>query len=257
MQARQTQFLKRPAAAAAGEALLIVAHGDRGGERDNRLAREICARMRCTGAFCDVGIAYIRGAPGLAEAADRLQGDTVRVCPLFMSDGYYVRVAIPEGLGVIEGKETPGRRFSIMAPTGLSPRLPAIVADVAAATAGAAGIRAADAGLLIAAHGSSKDPASRRAAQNIADAIRAARRFAAVDTAFLEEPPLLDDQLRTLPGPLLLTGLFIGEGMHGAEDMAAAAAAAGRGDLYPTPPLSRSDALIEAICADITAAAPD
>ncbi len=141
-----------------------------------------------------------------------------------------------------------------MQPTGLNPRLAEIVAGIAAETATAAGLAAAAARLLIVAHGSSKDPASRLAAEAAAKAIAGLRRFAGVDTAFLEEPPFLDERLRALPGPLIVSGFFIGEGMHGAEDMAAAVAATGRGDLYPAPPLARSQALIDTICADILAA---
>jgi len=238
----------------AGDALLIIAHGDRGGMRDNRLAAEVARRMRRSGRFLDVGIAFVAGDPGIGEAAERLQGGAVRVCPLFMSDGYYVNKAIPEQLGLDSKGRAGGRRYMLLQPTGLNPRLPLIVADIAAGTAAAAGLAAAGVGLIIVAHGSSKDPASRRAAEAIAGAIAATGRFAGVDTAFLEEPPLLDERLSALSGPLIVAGLFIGEGMHGAEDMAAAVAATGRGDLFTAPPLARSEALVASICADILSA---
>jgi sirohydrochlorin cobaltochelatase len=247
---------KAPATRPEREALLIVTHGDCGGARDNRLANVIAGRMRLTRRFSDVGIGYMRGTPDLATAAAGLRGDEVRICPLFTSDGYYVRQAIPERLAIANGgSDAGGRRFAIMAPTGLSARLPAIVAAGAGAAAHAAGMTPAAARLLIVAHGSSKDPASRQASEALAAAIRASNAFAGIDTAYLEEAPLLADQLAGLPGPVVVTGFFIGEGMHGAEDMAAAVERAGRDDLCLAPPLSRSHQLIEAICADITAAA--
>ncbi len=255
VQTTGTRSSEVPSAHAKSEALLIIAHGDRGGMRANRLAKEVARRMRASGRFADVGVAFVTGSPDISKAAHRLKGATVRVCPLFMSDGYYVRTAIPERLGLDSGGTAAGRRYTLMAPTGLDPRLPEIVADIAAETAGAAGLTAASARLLIVAHGSSKDPASRLAAEAAARAIAAMRRFAGVDTAFLEEPPFLDERLRALPGPLIVTGFFIGEGMHGAEDMGAAVAATGRGDLYPAPPLARAEALIATICADILAPA--
>ena len=248
------QLPRAPSAGPAGEALLIVAHGDRGGMRDNHLVNEVARRMRHSGRFSDVGIAFVAGSPAIGEAARRLEGATVRVCPLFMSDGYYVRTAIPERLGLDAKGTAAGRRCILMQPTGLNPRLAVIVAGIAAETATAAGLAAAAARLLIVAHGSAKDPASRLAAEAAAKAIAGLRRFAGVDTAFLEEPPFLDERLRALPGPLIVSGFFIGEGMHGAEDMAAAVAATGRGDLYPAPPLARSQALVDTICADILAA---
>ena len=252
----RSPLLKAPATEAAREALLIVAHGDCGRVPDNRLANAIAGRMRLSGRFSDVGIGYMRGTPDLAAAAAGLAGDRVRICPLFMSDGYYVRQAIPERLNISQGgADSRGRRFAIMAPTGLSAGLPAIVAAAAQAAADDAGMAPAGARLLIVAHGSSKDPASRQASEALAAAIRAGNAFAGVDTAYLEEPPGLADQLDALPGPVVVMGFFIGEGMHGAEDMAAAVERAGRDDLWLAPPLSHSDQLIEAICADITAAA--
>lgn len=237
----------------AREALLIIAHGDRGGMRDNRLAGEVARRMRASGRFSDVGIAFVAGDPAIGDAARRLRGETVRVCPLFMSDGHYVRTAIPEQLGLTREGPAVGRRYRLMQPAGLNARLPDIVASIAAQTAATAGLAAAATGLLIVAHGSSKDPASRLAAEAVAGAIAAMRRFAGVDAAFLEEPPLLDERLRALPGPLIVAGLFVGEGLHGAEDMAAAVAASQRGDLYPAPPLARAETLVAGICADILA----
>ena len=246
-----------PAPGLAPEALLIVAHGDCGGVRDNRLAATVAARMARTGRFGGVGIGYIRTTPDLAAAAAALEGDLVRVYPLFMSDGYYVSHAIPERLEIADGGADPrGRRFTIMQPTGLSPRLPAIVAGLARTAAKAAGLAPAVARLLIVAHGSTKDPASRLAAEAAAAAIAGTDDFAAVDAAFLDEAPFLADRLAALPGPLIVSGLFIGEGLHGAEDMEAAVAATGRRDLHLAPPLARARALIDAICADITAPQP-
>jgi sirohydrochlorin ferrochelatase len=239
-----------------GEALLIVAHGDCGGERANRLAGLIARRMRRSGRFTHVAVGYMRGTPGLAEAAAAIDGGEVRVCPLFMSDGYYVRRAIPARLDLDgEGADRSGRRFRIMQPTGLSDRLPAIIAKAAEARARSAGLAPAATRLLLAAHGSLKDPASRRAAERVAAAIREEGRIAAVTTAFLDEPPFLDEALASAPGPLIVAGLFIGDGLHGAEDLAAAAAAAGRPDLHLVLPLSRSPRLVAAICADIEQAA--
>ncbi len=234
-------------------ALLIVAHGERGGKRCNRLPNIIAERLRSGGRFGDVAVGYMREDPDLAAAAEGLRGDRVWVCPLFMSGGYYVRQAIPQRLGITGGSDARGRRFHILPPTGLSADLPGIVAAEAARTARSAGLAPAAARLAIIAHGSGNDPASRQAAEAAADAVRALQVFAAVDTAFLEEPPLLTEALADLPGPLIVSGLFIGEGLHGAEDLGAAVAASGRGDVYLAPTLAASQALIQSIVNDIEA----
>ena len=254
MHQSRLQPVKAPSAGPSLAALLIVAHGERGGRRHNRLPNIIAERMRTSGRFCDVAIGYIRESPDLAEAAAQLQGDQVWVVPLFMSDGYYVRQAIPERLEITGGSDARGRRFVILPPTGLSARLPGIVAKEAARAARSAGLAPAATYLAMVAHGSSNDPASRLAAEAAAAAVRALQVFAGVQTAFLEEPPLLADALVDLPGPLIVSGFFIGEGLHGAEDMEAAVAASGRGDVHLAPPLAASRALIQLISDDIAAA---
>ena len=244
---------KAAAATPSLAALLIVAHGERGGKRHNRLPNIIAERLRSSGRFADVAVGYMRETPDLATAAKELGGDQVWVCPLFMSDGYYVRQAIPQRLGISDGSDARGRRFVILPPTGLSARLPGIVAAEAAGTARSAGLVPAAAHLLMVAHGSGNDPASRLAAEAAAAALRSLQVFAAVHNAFLEEPPLLADALARLPGPLIVSGFFIGEGLHGAEDMEAAVAASGRRDVHLVPPLAGSQALIQSIVDDIAA----
>ncbi len=245
---------KASPAATLRASLLIVAHGERGGKRHNRLPNIIAERMRSSGRFQDVAIGYISDTPDLASAGARLKGDEVRIVPLFMSDGYYVRQAIPERLAISGDNDASGRRIVILAPTGLSARLPAIVAGEAASAARSAGLQPDSAHLLMVAHGSGNDPASRLAAEAAAAAVSALQVFGAVHTAFLEEPPLLAKALAALPGPLIVSGFFIGEGLHGAEDLGAAVAASGRGDVHLAPPLARSPAFIQLICDDIAAA---
>lgn len=234
------------AGGAADEALLIVAHGDRGGLREDRLAREIAARLRRSGRYAAVEVGLIRGEPSLEEAARRLPPGAFRIYPLFMSEGYYVQKAIPERLGLKGGKA----RAAIMeTPLGLDPALPGTVLDAARRTAQAAGLDAARATLLLVAHGSSKSSASADAARALAGAMEKSSPFRRIEVAFLEETPFLPDALAALEGPAVVLGLFAGEGMHGAEDLPQAIAATGRDDLHLAPPLAREGALIDLVCA--------
>lgn len=234
--------------------LLVVAHGERGGAGEDRFARILAGRLAATGRYRRVAVGFIRSEPSLEEAARRLSARRLVVYPLFMSDGYYVRQAIPERLGIgPAGRDGTGRAVRVAAPLGLDETLPGLVADLAARAAARAGLDRSAAHLLLVAHGSSKGPESAAAARRVAARVAALVPFASVTTAFLEEAPFLDETLRTVPGPVVLLGLFAGEGMHAAEDLPAALARAGRRDAILADPLIADDRLIERIVAALAA----
>lgn len=200
--------------------LLIVAHGERGGAGEDRLTHDLVERIAAGGRYDGVAAGFIRSKPSVAEARDGLPDGPLSVYPLFMSAGYYVTTAIPRDLGMAaDGRDARGRPVTILRPLGLHPGLPGLVAELASARASCAGIDPGAATLLLVAHGSSKDGKSRDAALAVARAIETGGRFARVDTAFLEEAPFLDGALSAVPGPAVMVGLFVGEGMHGGEDL--------------------------------------
>jgi sirohydrochlorin ferrochelatase len=236
--------------AAAALPLVIVAHGDRGGERGNRLAHLVAERAGCLPGFRSVHTCFVRGEPTIRSVAGELPPGRAVVYPLFMSDGYYVQQAIPQQMaaGGSAAEET-----RIMRPFGLSPLLPGIIADLAREAAARAAIEPEDATLLLVAHGSRKSPNSRNATLGVARRLAERSLFGTVETAFLEEPPFLADQLAGIDRPLIIVGLFAGEGLHGAEDLPHAVAASGRTDVALAEPLSRSAALVELICGELSA----
>ncbi|MDX1710749.1 MAG: CbiX/SirB N-terminal domain-containing protein [Rhodovibrionaceae bacterium] len=232
------------------QALLIAAHGDRGGARNNRLALEVAERMSESGRYDAVGVGYIRSEPSVEHAAAALMPARLRVYPLFMSDGYYVRRAIPQRLGLGE-EGAPDIRIDPA--LGLDPELPELLAAEAEEAIRAAGAEPLETTLLEVAHGSSKSRASADAARGIAARVKEVGRFRDVECAFLEEEPFLAQALEQLTGPLCLQGLFIGQGMHGAEDLPEAVAASGRQDVVMAPPLAESPRLVELVCRRLSA----
>lgn len=208
--------------------LLVVAHGERGGAAENRLVHNLVARLREAGLFARVEAGFIRSDPSIEDAAARLGTDALTVYPLFMSDGYYVRQAIPQRLGAVRGD---AERAEILTPLGLDAALPPLVAEIAMEAAHGASLDPAAAHLLLVAHGSSKSGDSAAAARAVARRIDTAGDFASLTVCFLEEEPFLQAVLKTVPGPAVLLGLFAGDGMHAAEDLPAALKRNGRGDV--------------------------
>ncbi len=168
------------------------------------------------------------------------------IYPLFMADGYFVNKAIPRQFAPHEDRD-----LTVLTPLGLHPGLPSLVAQLAVDTARAAGVDARLHELLLAAHGSKHEPASRLATDDVAGKLRQLDRFAGVSVSFLEEAPFVADQLAAISRPVIVVGLFAGQGMHGAGDVPEAVRESGREDVILADPLVASPALAELVSEQI------
>lgn len=139
-------------------------------------------------------------------------------------------------------------------PVGLNPGLAGMIAERAAEVRRAADWAPADVSLLLVAHGTARDPGSRRAAEAHADRIRKMGKFAAVATAFLEEDPTVPVALAALPTrDCVAVGLFTEHGCHGEEDLPRLLARGGRNTIY-TGPIGANARLIELVVQQVAAA---
>jgi sirohydrochlorin ferrochelatase len=158
--------------------------------------------------------------PTIAAAVRGFFARDILVCPLFMSDGYFARVRLPK---LIEEAQIlfPSCSVSIQPVFGLNPGLPQVIAARVAATLRSCGreARETETTIVLLAHGSTKDNASRYATEQIALGVKALRRFAGVACAFLEEAPTLIECVSAIATPVVVIGLFIGDGLHGHEEV--------------------------------------
>jgi sirohydrochlorin ferrochelatase len=240
-----------PATERQPRALLIAAHGDCGGGGANVLANELARRLRSLKVFDDVSVGFIHGAPSIEDAAAHIEAGEIEIFPLFMSDGYYVRNAIPRRLAIHDGIDALGHHVTIDTPLGLLPQLPQLLLQAAKEAALSAGMSPADATLLIAAHGSAKAPYSAAAARNAAARIDGAKLFARVETAFLEEEPYFQQVLETAPRPLVVLGFFAGGGAHAEDDVRGAVRALGDRAVVQVEQLGGYARIIELIVSEI------
>lgn len=181
-----------------------------------------------------------RIAAALAEFGP---GASVQVYPMFMADGWFTRVALPERLEAA----APGAEHPVLTPFGLDPAL----VDVATAAVGAAiaqaGRTAAQAELLLAAHGSFKSPAPAAVATAFGAALGQRTGLASLATGFIDQAPQI-----AAVGAGMMAGMKAGQGDrfrlclpffaaaggHVEDDLPAALAAAGF-DGRVLPPLGR------------------
>ncbi len=199
-------------------ALVLAAHGDRGGFDRNAVLRRHASSLQERDLFKTVSYGVLNGEPALADAlrgADKANADRMLIYPFFMSGGYFVQKILPERLREA-GLAT---RARILEPLGLDPALPGLLLSRSLSTARDAGLDPAHTRLLIAGHGSKSGRASAEATEAVASAVRSKAEFAKVASAFLEEPPFIAEALRAEPEPAVVAGFFFGEGMHGHDDI--------------------------------------
>lgn len=204
--------------AGGGVRLLLMAHGERREGAGNDAAQRLASDLRARGLFAQVEIGFLRGEPSLAQALRRLGGADVVVYPLLMTDGHVARVC-REQLRLHAQTGEGAQSLRLMAPLGLDPALADVIAERAAAAAARAGHYPGNVGLTLVAHGSSREGASREAAQAQVARLCGLGLFGHVDAAYLEEPPVLPDMLSNLDRPTVLVGLFCGDGLHGGVDI--------------------------------------
>ena len=138
----------------------------------------------------------------------------------------------------------------ILPPLGLDAGLVDLMLERAATAARGAGLAPGKTQLLVAGHGSKTEPESAEATCRVAGALAAKELFMGVSTAFIEEPPLIGDQLAREKSPVVVSGFFAGNGMHSSQDIPAAIETSGARAVYAGPigaePIIRD--LISAAC---------
>jgi sirohydrochlorin ferrochelatase len=212
-------------------AAVLVSHGDRGGVDPNATLKAQAEAVHALTGLGSVTIGVLKGTPSLEEAlevADASGAAEILLCPLFMAEGYFAGRVLPHRLSEAN-VDTPIRTLP---PIGLDAAMPDLVLADAIAAAEGAGLTPTLSNLLIVGHGSKFGSASADATRKVADEVAAARRFASVATAFLEEAPLVEEALTGISTPTVVAGFFFGDGMHAAEDVPEAIARTGAPAVY-------------------------
>lgn len=197
--------------------LLLVAHGERSTGATNNTVVRLAAAVAERCIVDEVGYGFLKAEPTIKDAVRALSADEIIVWPLFLADGYFTKVRLPQ---LLAGAVTDSRRkLRIETPLGLDPALPVLIAEKAAAAAHRSGLAASDTTVALLAHGSSTNAWSRVATERLALALSGLDRFLDVRASFLEEAPSLTDAVAAVRGPVVVVGLFICEGRHGGDDL--------------------------------------
>jgi sirohydrochlorin ferrochelatase len=149
--------------------------------------------------------------PGALERAMQAAGPAPLIYPMFMTDGWFVRSALPKRLA--------GAPHTMLAPFGVDPHLPPLIAGILRRHLDSLGWTASETTLLVAAHGSGRSDGPKRDTEAFVQALGEHLSFARVLIGYVEQPPLLADAAREAPEQALCLPFFAAEGGHVQEDL--------------------------------------
>lgn len=211
--------------AASKTAVVLAAHGERGGAFTNAALLKHADRLREQLTFACVSAGVLSGEPKIEDAlaaARDSKAERIFIYPFFMANGYFVGKVLPQRIADASVTDI----TTVLPPLGVDPRLPALMQEEAVECARENGLKAHECRLLVAGHGSKGARASKIATEAIAKKLLGTGSFAEVGVGLLEEPPLLDDALAACDRPTIIAGFFSAPGLHAGEDVPQAMARA-------------------------------
>lgn len=230
--------------------LLIAAHGERGGARRDESIVRLVEELAACNVASQVSYGLIKGEPSIGAVLNSLSACEIVVYPMFLADGYFARTVLPQLLKEF-GSKREGVSVRVLPSLGLDPALADLVVVKAASAIQASGFSTERTTLVFLAHGSNKNMASRAATEDLANRARRCGLVHDVRVAFLDEPPSLIELASEVAGPIVVVGLFAGNGLHGADDMSRLIGALRRDDIIFAGNVTAFPELVELMVAAI------
>lgn len=205
--------------------LLLVGHGSSRNPASARPTLLHCETLRRRALFADVHGGFLKQAPYADEILHSLDAPDVFIVPNMLCKGYVTTDIIPEKLGLSgplsmrPGPDGP-RRLHLCPPVGTDSQLIAPIAESIRAIIHENRLETKTTCVIIVGHGSDKSRQSRHQTQGAAALLSRQIGTVGVRTAFLEEPPYINDW-RTIAQEenLIVVPFLMAGGQHGALDI--------------------------------------
>lgn len=204
------------------QSLILIGHGSHLSPDSAEPVYRHAETIRRIGVFTQVRECFWKEEPSMREVFDLVEGDTVYVVPLFISEGYFTEEVIPRELGLdgpapsvtIRG----GREIRYCSPVGTHPWMTRMILTRAEESAGLSDEQASRAGLIIIGHGTERNSNSAEIIYRVTENARNAGLFGRVETGFLDQEPEVGTVLEGMSDrEVVLVPFFIAEGWHTQE----------------------------------------
>ena len=220
--------------------LVLCGHGTRGlgGVLDRH-----AALIRARNLFSDVRVCSLYGMPELGGVLEEVASPEIFIVPWLMCAGFTM-----DRLREVIDVHPAAPRIVLAESIGAKAAIADLAANIAADACRPRNWRIEKTGLLLIGHGSGRNSVSAQTTRDHAARIAATGRFAAVTTAFLDEPPSPAEALAGLGTPnSVAVGLFAEHSLH-SEDDVPRLLGEGR-DVHYTGPIGTAPDLAEIIVA--------
>lgn len=224
---------------------MLCGHGTRGpgGVLDRH-----AARIRAGSGFADVRVCSLYGMPELTRILDEVTTPEILVVPWLMCAGF----TMDRLSAAIDGHPASGR-IVLAEPVGAQSGIADLAGDIAETACRGCNWHPAETGLLLIGHGSGRNTVSAETTRRHAVRIAETGRFAAVTTAFLDEPPSPAEALAGLDTPYrVAVGLFAERSLHGEDDVPRLLSTGP--DVHYSGPIGSAPEFVEIIMAQARAA---
>lgn len=212
--------------------LLIIGHGSTVNGDSGATVFQHAAELRGRGIFADVREAFFKIEPRIGPILASITTPRIFVVPLFVSEGYFTRQAIPCELGLPAGSQDVmpaavqmnGRTVIYCHPVGTHPLMTEIILARARVALADSQFTIQDSqtntALVIAGHGTALNPDSRKSIEQQVQRISEKKIFAEVLPAFLEESPRIAEiPFMVKASRIVVVPFFMSDGLHVCEDI--------------------------------------
>ena len=221
------------------DALLLIAHGStvnaQSSEPTRRLTRELDSRK----IFAEVGCAFKLEEPYISDTLRELSSKRVFAAPITISEGQFTEEIIPFHLGLCTKGQCDcpvgecnypsqamvnGKEIVYCRPIGTHKSMTDVLLGRAKEIVQKYPFpkppKPEEICLIIAGHGTKRNLNSRKAIEAQVQAIKELNEYADVQSAFMEETPLIADCYENAEARhIVMVPFFIGDGLHTVEDI--------------------------------------
>jgi len=203
------------------DALILAGHGSTVNIDSSTPVWAQAERIKAMRVFREVHVGLWKEAPSFREALAAARAERVFIAPMFTAEGYFTLEVLPREFG-LEGRVTrrEGREIIYCDPLGLHPYMAEALLKSAQQVVAGTPVDPAQTCLLVAGHGTPRNPNSRAVVFDVVTRLQAAGAYADCQAAFMEEEPFLKDWTALTPCKnVVVVPYFISDGLHAAEDI--------------------------------------
>jgi sirohydrochlorin cobaltochelatase len=211
-------------------ALVLLGHGTTLNENSAAVVYQHAAELRHRHIFVELREAFWKQEPHILKVLAAVSAPPLLfIVPMFISEGYFSDEVIPRELGFPQPLSGEGARVLHRAgqkvlyckPIGTHDRMTAVVLQRAREVTAPSEIPPlAETTLILAGHGTDRNPKSRKSIDRQVALLRAKNLYADVHAVFLdEEPPIATCYELARTRNLIIVPFFISDGLHTQEDI--------------------------------------